>query len=117
MAVDRTNSKFIINRLLEMVTNVALRHSATLRERNAGSAANLGCRVIGCNLDHSDLGTVTMRNDHVIAKLNEIDNGPSGLLDQFKLLSGGIAKGITTKCNYKSLSHNNLTSRLRTSRP
>ena len=58
-----------------------------------------------------------MRNDHIIAELNEINNCPSGLLDQFKLLSGGITKGITTKCDYKSLSHNNLTSRLRTSRP
>ena len=85
-----------------MITDVTLGHRAALGERHiALDGAGFG-RGAHRQVDHTNLRTVAVGNDHFVTSLDEVNDGLCGLGHQFELLIGGVAKRVAAEGNYNS---------------
>ena len=80
-----------------MIADVALGHSTALREGHIALYSAGFSRSAHGQVDHTDLGTITVGNDNFVAGLDEVNNGLSGLGYELELLIGGVAEGVAAE--------------------
>ena len=91
---EATGGQLIADGILQMVTDIALTHGATLREghiRLDGAGLGGGREP---QIDHAHLRAVAVGNDDLVAGGDEVHDGLSGQGHQLQLLGGGIAQGV-----------------------
>ena len=103
--VDAAANQFATHCLLQVITNVALSHGATLGEGDARCATAILGRELECQVHHAHLRAIAVTDNHIVALLNEVYDGGSGSLDELELLFGRIAQGVSAQGNYKSFVH------------
>ncbi len=72
--------QLVVNRLLQMISNVALRHGAAFGQGNARSPSS-GGEFVQSKVDHPHLGAISVTNNDVVPGLNEVNNGASSFFD------------------------------------
>ena len=100
--VDAALRQLVADGVLQMIADVTLGHRAALGERHiALDGAGFG-RSAHRQVDHTNLRTVAVGNDHFVAGLDEVNDGLCGLGHQIELLIGGVAKRVAAEGNYNS---------------
>ena len=103
--VDATGGKFALHGLLQMITNVALRHGATLGERHCGRLSVVVVGVFKREVHHAHLRAVSVADDHVVALFHEVHNSSCCILNEFQLLFRIVSEGVASKSYYKTFVH------------
>ena len=105
--IDTTVQKLFAERVLKIVSDVALAHGHADRQRTRDVFSRIGAGQLSHGfLNHADLRSVSMRDDKIIALLNKIHNCRSGLLHRDHLLGKIISERISPECQHNSLTHN-----------
>ena len=101
-----TLGQLVADGVLQMVADVALAHSAALRERHIG-LDGLGLGSGGhTKVDHAHLGAVAVGNDDLVALGDQVNNGLCRLGDESELFIRGIAQSVAAESDYDSFRHN-----------
>ena len=82
--------------LLQVITNVALGHSAALGQRHLGGTDGIVGSGEGV-LDHADLRAVAVGDDDLVTLLNQAEKSMSGVAHGLDLLDGVVAEGVAAK--------------------
>ena len=97
--------QLLLNGLLQMVADIALRHGAALGERHERRSAALVGGELHRKVDHADLRAVAVADDDFVALLDEIDDRAGGIADKLELLLGGFAESVSPESDNNSFSH------------
>ena len=110
--------QLMLNSLLKMIADVALRHCAAFGEGHERGVPALVRGELHREVYHADLRAIAVADDDLIALLDEVYDGAGGIADKLKLLLGGFAKRVSPESDNNSFCHVFfLTSALRTSQP
>ena len=92
--------------VLQIVADVALAHGHAHRQGAGDVFVRLGPGELRHGLlDHAHLGAVAVGEDHLVPVLDEVGDGPGGLLDGGHLLGEIIAQGVAAQGDDDALSH------------
>ena len=106
--LDAAALQLLLNGLLQMVADIALRHGAALGERHERRSAALVGGELHRQIDHADLRAVAVADDDFVALLYEVNDRAGGIADKFELLLGGLAKSISPESDNNSFSHSSI---------
>ena len=107
----------MLDRLLKMIADVALRHCAAFGERHERGVPALVCGELHCKIYHADLRAVAVSDDDLIAFPYKIDDGSGGIAYKLKLLLGVFSSAFPPSATTILSAIFLLISMLRTSQP
>ena len=100
---------FLTQRILQIVSDVALTHSHAYRQRTRNVFFRIGTgQLRHCVLDHAYLRSISVCDYNFVAGLDQIYDCGSSFLHRDHLLRQIISQCITAKGDYNSFSHNNI---------
>ncbi len=92
--------------VLEVIADVALAHGNAHGQGAGDILFRIGAGELGHGLlDHAHLGAVSVGHDHLVATLDQVGDGPGGLLYRRHLLRQVIAQGIAAQGHYDTFTH------------
>ena len=92
--------------VLEVIADVALAHGNAHGQGAGNVLLGVGAGELGHGLlDHAHLGAVAVGHDHLVAALDQISDGPGGLLHRRHLLRQIIAQGVAAQSHYNTFTH------------
>ena len=92
--------------VLQIIADVALAHGYADRQRTGNILVRVGAGQLGHGLlDHPHLRSVSVGDDHLVPLLDEVHDGPGGLLYGDHLLRQVVAQRVATQGDNDSFTH------------
>ena len=109
--LDAAVQQFFPQRVLQVITDVALAHGHAYGQRTGNVLLRLGAGQLGHGLlDHAHLGAVSVGDDDLMSFFNQVDDGFGSLLYGDHLLREIAAQSIAAQRDHNTLTHEKNTS-------
>ena len=104
--LDAPVQQFFPQRVLQVITDVALAHGHAYGQRTGNVLLRLGAGQLGHGLlDHAHLGAVSVGDDDLVSFFDQIDDSLGSLLHGDHLLREIAAQSVAAQRDHNTLTH------------